>query len=419
MIIENLRIERSSDESKLIVDLHSETIGDDQLWFSVPNEYSEYLTNDRFDAFLVGMLYPAMMYGEDIEIKGCVSERLLFNINTYVISLLRSFSSEVKHINVIAEDTSSEKLVNTDVGTGFSGGVDSFCTIYDHFTLASNINFRISKLLFFNVGSHGKYKDLSTHKKYQSRFDYLKSFATEVELDFIRLDSNLHKYHVWKHEKTSPLTITAGVLVLQNLFHTYYISSSLSYSEIPKFMRYEINKYMHSYSDPILLPLLSTESLQFIPDGQQYLRSEKIRRIANYNSANKFLNVCVNSNEETSRNCSICSKCMRTISVLESLDLLEQFKNIFDYDLYRRKRFRYMAKLRIDYNKSPFAKDNIDVARANGKYVPSILLSIIFLFPKILINVIRAMLHFTLGKQYKIFTRRIKNWGKKSPQESL
>ena len=133
MVIKNLRIERSDDDSKLVVDLYSETIGHDQLWFSVPNKYSEYLTDDRYDAFLVGMLYPAMMYGEDIEIRGSVSERLLFNINTYVLALLNAYSPLTKTIKINVHDSTADKLGGVEVGTGFSGGVDSFCTIYDHY----------------------------------------------------------------------------------------------------------------------------------------------------------------------------------------------------------------------------------------------------------------------------------------------
>lgn len=412
MIIENIRIERSGDASRLIVNLYSETIGNDQLWFSVPNKYTEYLTGDRYDAFLVGMLYPAMMYGEDIEIRGCVSERLLFNINNYVMALLNAYSPQTKVIKINVYDSTNNNLGGVDVGTGFSGGVDSFCTIYDHYALEKKPSFRISKMLFLNVGSHGAYDSPNTINKFTSRYDYLQAFPEEEKLGFIPVDSNLHKFHVWGHRYTVTLTTISGVLSLQRIFRKYYISSAISYGEMPKFLSRSLKSTLSQYVDCYFIPLLSTESLEFIPDGQQYLRSEKIRRIANYNSANKFLNVCVNSAEDSFRNCSICSKCMRTINVLESFDLLEQFENIFDYDLYRRKRFGYMAKLRIDYNKSPFAKDNIDVARANGKYVPSILLSIIFLSPKILINVLRAMLRFALGKQYYTFVKRIKNWGK-------
>lgn len=412
MVIENLRIERSDDDSKLVVDLYSETIGHDQLWFSVPNKYSEYLADDRYDAFLVGMLYPAMMYGEDIEIRGSVSERLLFNINTYVLALLNAYSPLTKTIKINVHDSTTDKLGGVEVGTGFSGGVDSFCTIYDHYALEKNPSFRISKLIFLNVGSHGAYDSPNTIKKFKSRYNYLHAFPAEEKLEFIPVDSNLHKFHIWGHQKTHTLTTVAGVLIFQKIFQKYYLSSGLSYKDLSGSMKLYKDYDIGAFSDPILLPLLCTETLQFIPDGQQYFRSEKVKRIANYDYANKYLNVCVNSSEGSFRNCSICSKCMRTINVLESLDLLEQFENIFDYDLYRRKRFGYMTKLRIDYNKSPFAKDNVDVARANRKYVPSRLLSLIFLSPKILINVLRAMLRFALGKQYYTFVKRIKNWGK-------
>src|SRR5690554_6654447 len=100
MILSNLRLERDSENAQIIVDIESIRYGSDTLWFSIPAKYENALVLDRYDAFLVGMLYPAMVYGEDIEVRGKVSERLLFNINTYVIPLLKAYSPLAQKIKV-------------------------------------------------------------------------------------------------------------------------------------------------------------------------------------------------------------------------------------------------------------------------------------------------------------------------------
>ena len=76
MKISNLRVERDipfkygNSQSRIICKLEAEFTDVKEFWFSVDDEYSGYLTADVYDAFLVALLYPAMFYGEDIEIAG-------------------------------------------------------------------------------------------------------------------------------------------------------------------------------------------------------------------------------------------------------------------------------------------------------------------------------------------------------------
>lgn len=50
--------------------------GTKTLWYRLNDEYGN-LLSDSSDAFLVGLLIPAMALGEDIHIKGKISDRLL------------------------------------------------------------------------------------------------------------------------------------------------------------------------------------------------------------------------------------------------------------------------------------------------------------------------------------------------------
>ena len=47
----------------------------DELWFDVPSEYSDWVT-ESFDVAVVGLLLPAMVAGKDIRVKGRLSIRL-------------------------------------------------------------------------------------------------------------------------------------------------------------------------------------------------------------------------------------------------------------------------------------------------------------------------------------------------------
>ena len=92
MKIFNLKIIKDNSEVKLSVSVESEQLGLKELWFSTTEKYAHGLCGNRLDGFLIGMIFPAMQYGEDIHLEGCVSKKLLFNLNNYVIPLLMVFS---------------------------------------------------------------------------------------------------------------------------------------------------------------------------------------------------------------------------------------------------------------------------------------------------------------------------------------
>lgn len=377
MRIYDLQISQEKEDVKISVSIESGRLGFKELWFSTPKMYETCLCKSRMDGFLIGMLFPAMQYGEDIHVRGCISEKLLFNLNNYVVPLLLTFSPSCKHIKITADETSAERFDCNGVGTGFSGGVDSFCTIYDRLELESSPDYKINSLLFLNVGSHswGDQKDFESAKnKFQERYNYLRKFTDEVGIDFITLDSNLHAFHPWGHQKTHTLTSAAGVLMLQSYYSKYYYASSgLSYNDLLlNAIRYK-DVSVGAYCDPILLPLLSTESLELIPDGTQYTRTEKMLHIIDYEPVRRYLNVCVSS-DDSHENCSVCSKCCRTLMTLSSVGKLDQFSHLFDIEKYQKKaERRYICEQMLVSNKDPYARQSIELARQHGVKLPHLL----------------------------------------------
>ena len=64
--ISNLRKEQlpETKECRIICDIDCSFSKAKQLWFSVPEEFGEWLTDDVYDAFMVSMLFPAMYYSK-------------------------------------------------------------------------------------------------------------------------------------------------------------------------------------------------------------------------------------------------------------------------------------------------------------------------------------------------------------------
>lgn len=375
MRIHNLTVIDDGTNTKLSILVESKQLGRKELWFSIPEKYHDCLCKTRVDGFLVGMLFPAMCYGEDIHLEECVSEKLLFNLNHYVVPLLKTFSPFCKTIKITAGKTISERFECHGVGTGFSGGVDSFCTLYDRYELETDSGYKINKLLFLNVGSHGPGQTeeelTNTQTKFNRRYEYLKTFPDELGLDFIPLDSNLHLFHPWGHQLTCSLTLAAGALMLQNIFRRYYCASlGWSYQELLKYHKFDLNKDIAVF-DPILLPLLSTESLELIPEGTHYTRIEKLLRIINYEPVRRYLNVCVHDHE-SHKNCSVCTKCCRTLMTLNSIGKLNDFVHLFDVDKYKTKAERqFVIQQILLAPKDPFARGNVELAKENGIKLPS------------------------------------------------
>lgn len=139
---------------------------EEDIYYSVPIEYGAYLVNEVSDAFVVGCLLPAVLYNQDIVVKGAMSEKLYYNISNSILYIL-----SLTYINKI--NLKAEKLVNIEmdskaVGCGCSLGIDSFAAMLQHFTppYGKNENlasYRITHLTYFNVGAMG-YVDLAKAK---------------------------------------------------------------------------------------------------------------------------------------------------------------------------------------------------------------------------------------------------------------
>lgn len=380
--------------STLTSKIETARLGSQDLWFSVPQEYEHYLCRSRLDGFLVGLLYPAMHYGEDIYVDGCVSERLLFNLQNYVVPLMAAFSPACRRVNISARETSSEKFVCQGIGTGFSGGVDSFSTIFERHASEQSPDRKINSLLFLNVGAHGSGKTDSelrfSAEKFRERYRYLKAFPDEIGLDFIPVDSNLHAFHHWGHLKTDTLTSAAGILILQGLYSRYYYASTgYTYENQVERAHQFSDVSVAEYCDPMILPLLSTESLELILDGMQRSRTEKTLHILDYEPVYRFLNVCVSHLEPGAKNCSTCSKCSRTLMTLNSIGKIDQFQNLFDIPKYRRAESKYVARQVLLAKIDPFASSNVALARSKGVLLPPLVFCIVYLLPEIAFNLVR------------------------------
>jgi hypothetical protein len=340
-----------------------------ECFYSVPQRFADFADTASSNCFLVGLLYPAMRAGEDIHVEGTVSARLLYNLNEYLVPFMSMCDSRLKPIKVTADATDDKGCgAARAVGTGFSGGIDSFTTIREHFERPVPDGFRITHLFFFNVGAHGIPKDeaglVSIERQFHARYEKLKPFPDEVGLPFVPVNSNIHLFHPWGHLEVATFATVSAALFLQRGIRRYYVASSgHTYRQLWQFLGNGGRPDAIERVNMLILPWLSTESLDLVDDGNMLDRSQKTALVADYEPATRYLNVCY-GHDTLDANCSVCGKCRRTLLTLEILGRLDAFGRVFDVDRYRREvRRRLIAETIVGEKSNLFARHLMDLAR--------------------------------------------------------
>lgn len=335
-----------------------------ELWFSVDKEYRD-LISASADAALVALLFPAMVRGENIEIKAPVSEELYYHLTRSVQAIFRAVFPGLNKVQIKPRELSTSHQQAQGVATGFSGGIDSFCVLADHY-YADNVpdGFRLTHLLFNNVGSHGAGGEALFNK----RFSRVKSLSKKIGLPIVAVNSNLDSFYVdlgYAFVDThTPRNVSVAHLLKDGIGRYYYASTydytatGISEREIPQ-------------CEPFLLPLLSTKSMDVIASGSEYTRVEKTLKVAEIEDSHDLLDICVKANQAEkvdAINCSTCWKCMRTLLRLEIAGLLDKYDRMFDLELYRSHRIRFIATL-IKENK-PLTNEILSFARQQNFSLP-------------------------------------------------
>ena len=392
MKLSNLRLEHNypyrygKPQARVVCDMEAGFTPVKEFYFCVDEEYADWLTTESYDAFLVAALYPAMYFHENLEIDGPVSKKLLRNINHYIQAIIKDYEPKSDYIEITASKEAPPNFLHDSkqhVGTGFSGGVDSFSTLHDNFFSETDPDYKVDTLFFFHVGQYGHgYNNPKTWERAINRFQITKDFANEVGLNSIFMNTNMFEFYlpVWEYDAGVFCRI-ASVLVFQKVLKRYYISNGVSYAELRRMNFEDHHVDLAEYTDPILMPLLSPEGCDIICDGAQYLRTEKISRIAKLPIVQKHLNVCVNASDNcvTATNCSLCPKCLRTLMTIESAGMLDQFSGVFNLDEWRKHSFGYKCMQVARYHTDLFAQDNVDYARKMGSPLPSCIVANLYM----------------------------------------
>jgi hypothetical protein len=332
------------------------------LWYSVPNKYREYLTTEKLDGFVVGVLLKAMELGEDIVVRGSMSEKLFYNLTHYYRKILQLQIPSLKQINILPDSLDDGKTYSTQgaVGTGFSAGVDSLSTIYDHFLTDIPPHYKITHFTFHNVGAHGEWHPENAAVLFNTRYEKTRVLTEQLGIDLIKIDSNLSDFLKMDFRRTHTTRNLSCPLMLQKLFSKFYYSNVFRYQD--SFIGDSKNMATAGFA---AVHLLSTETLDLIISGCQYSRVEKTKKIAAH-GVSQWLSPCVSPDPETGENCSQCWKCSVVLFTLELHGLLDKFEGTFDLNKWKRVRNTFIFRTVLTDHSDPLYEELREYARDTG-----------------------------------------------------
>jgi hypothetical protein len=310
--------------------------GRQPLWYRVDSSFDD-LLSDRSDAALVALLIPAMIRGEDIHVAGTISEKTFYNASNALQEVLRLVMPFLHRIKVAADDIRPSPAPALGVATGFSGGIDAFCTLAGHhYRRDIAPGYRLTHLLFNSVGS----VRVASDDLFRERCQQLKRAVDRLGLPFVTVRSNLDTFYpTGSFQQTHTLRNASVALLLQNGLGRFLYASSHPYVDT-----FVGEADAPGFSEPVLLPLLSNGALDAISVDCEYTRVQKTVIVADIPDSYDTLDVCFR--EENGVNCSACRKCLRTLLTLEIAGRLDRYAAVFDAAEYHRQRGSFIERVK-------------------------------------------------------------------------
>lgn len=340
--------------------LSSKIICDDkpcELWFSLSEKYAHWFAADRSDGFVVALLLQAMERGENIVTDAPMSSRLWHSLTNFYIPMMAGAFANLHSIHIQPASLVEESVGGRAVVTGFSGGVDSFAAVVQHWQREESPSHKVSHFLFHNVGSHSTGNHDAARRLFYQRFETLKPFLIEAGIPFVPVDSNCSEVFPIDFIRMHPALNASIPLILQNHFKRYFYASTYKYADCGVTRSDDIARF-----DPLAFHLFSTEGLDCVSTGCQLSRVEKTKLVADFEPSYRYLNVCVDPAYE-GRNCSVCFKCCRTLLTLELLGKVHLYEKIFDLQRFRSVRSRYIRDSVMTAYRGSFEAEIADLAR--------------------------------------------------------
>lgn len=218
--------------------------------------------------------------------------------------------------------------VNTQTGSGlfFTGGVDSFFTLYKHLD-------QITHLVYI----HGLEMSLDNLPLRNQISQMLRKVGTELGKNVIEIETNIRKFssNFAGRRITHGFELVGFAFLLQNFFNRVWISDGVTYDQIiPQSLHPEVTSLLESQVMGISFvgnDLTRLEKTAILSRQTDFL-SEKPKEFFQVTPEQsklmmQTLRIC-NENRGGAYNCGKCEKCLRTMIDLRLVNALDQCTTI-------------------------------------------------------------------------------------------
>lgn len=251
--------------------------------------------------FVVAALPLAMAHGWQLHSDAPVSARLL-NAFPTIQSILQLWINGSQRIGCNLP-THANLPRQKASGCFFSGGVDSYYTFLKHRSAIDSHVF----VTGFDVPLH---KTALAERVGRE----MRNTSAAFGVNLIEVKTNLREFCdqivSWRYYHGAALASVAHLLTQR--LGAIYVAATHTYADL-----------FPCGSHPLLDPLWSSELVELIHDGCEASRFQKVEALAKEPIALKTLRVCYH-NKASELNCGTCEKCLRTMTSLYVLGVLDR-----------------------------------------------------------------------------------------------
>lgn len=268
--------------------------------------------------FVAAALLPAMLSGEDLEVEGSISSRLLETVDT-IAAAYSAWDPRLRPPSVAPEGSSEAGRRAEGTACFFSRGADSMVS-----AAARRIRPAPLTHLVFCDGIEPRHSPRTAVEE----VELARSAASVLGLPLVVVKTDVRAFsdRFWGWGSTHGGALSAVALALGGWFGRVVIPSTESFASLVPFG-----------SSPLVDPLFSTDQVEIHHDDLTLTRAGKVAALVDQRpDLLPFLKVCFE--EDRSDNCGRCGKCLVTMAALVAaggLPMATGFPSSIDLGLVR------------------------------------------------------------------------------------
>lgn len=293
-----------------------------EIYFETIAEFAKDLTCNPH-AFLVASIIPAMRYGEKrIYLDAEICPELKSGLTEAMRWLQQWYGGDRTLVSIEARTQTDFTLPSLQrSGFFFSGGVDSLATLR-----VNRLNFPLEHPRSFQdgiliLGLEGHEIDSQLAGQHLS---LLSELAMDAKINLIPVYTNIRdldsSLEFWHNEFQSAVLSAVAHALIKRLNDVTIASSEY----VPFLVPYGTH--------PLLDPNYSSQNLRIRHDSVLLSRLDKTKIISEWDAGLQNLKVCTR-NQYEDLNCGRCEKCLRTMTALEAIGMLDKTSAFLRKDL--------------------------------------------------------------------------------------